>query len=224
MIALTFFKPLATGGLVMIRRTLITLGSVLLGSILIYPATCLAQQNDGAAPTNTEKHQTMLGRDTDLQNRQNQLMLLNEPGKTKVLTEEDKKVIMTQVLEDFTRVQMINKEMVKATSKLDNDSYKQISSLADEVNKRAKRLKTNLNIPDDKQDEKKPESKTDMDSAQLKASVMSLSVSLKSFCMSPVFTNPKVTTVGSLQNLKRDISDVIEMSRTVKKAASKLQN
>ncbi|HET6979256.1 MAG TPA: hypothetical protein VFI24_23190 [Pyrinomonadaceae bacterium] len=208
----------------MIRTTLITLGSVLLGSILIYPATCFAQTKGSSAPTNGARRDTMLGNDTDLQNRQNQLMLLNEPNKVKVLTEEDKKAIMHQIFEDFERLQVINKEMVKATSRLDNDSYKQISSLADEVNKRAKRLKTNLNIPDIEPDEKKAESKVEMDAAQLKASVLSLNVSVKSFCVSPVFTNPKVTTVGTLQNLRKDISDVIEMSRTVKKAASKLQD
>ena len=112
--------------------------------------------------------------------------------------------------------------MIKATSNLDNNSYKLISSLAEEMNKRAKRLKTNLNIPDVEHDKKEPETQNEMDATQLKASIQSLNSSVKSFVTSPVFTNPKVTTVGNLQNIRRDISNVIELSRIVKKAATKL--
>lgn len=209
----------------MTRSTLITLGSVLLGSVLIYPATCFAQKTTpGGGTPATARRETMLGREADLQNRALVLDLLREPGKTKLLTEDDQKFILKQIFEDFERVQVVNKEMIQASSNLDDKAYKRISSLADEMNKRAKRLKTNLNIPDLEHEKKEPENKSEMDAAQLKASVQSLNGSLKSFVNSPVFTNPKVTTVGHLQNLRRDIINVIDLSRTVKKAASKLQN
>ena len=207
----------------MSRTKLMTLGSVLLGSILIYPATCFAQKRGESAGTSTTRRETMLSRDADLQNRAITLQLLSEPGKTKVLTEDDRKFILNQIFEDFERLQVVNREILQASSSVDNNSYKRISSLADEINKRAKRLRTNLNIPDVEQDKKKAESQSEMNPAQLKASVQSLNGSVKSFVNSPIFLNPKVTTVGHLQNLRRDISDVIELSRTVKKVAAKLQ-
>ena len=208
----------------MLRPKLIRLGGVLFGALLILPATALGQQPGAPGGKAGAQRDTMLSREADIQNRTTQLELLSEPNKVKVLTTEDRKFIANQIFEDFERVQIINREMMQATSKLDDNSYKRISSLADEMNKRAKRLKTNLNIPDLEPDKKEPESKSEMDAAQLKVSILSLNVSVKSFCLSPVFTNPKVTTVGHLQNLRKDISDVIDVSRTVKKAASKLQN
>lgn len=207
----------------MSRPTLIILGSVLLGAVLINPVTTLAQDR-GAGGSRTNKRETMLGREADLEQRGRTLELLREPGKTKVITEDNRKFILKQIFEDFERVQVVNKEMVQASSELNNQSYKRISSLADEMNKRAKRLKTNLNIPELENEKEESESKPEMDAARLKASVQSLNGFVKSFCMSPVFTNPKVTTVGHLQNLRRDISNVIELSRTVKRAASRLQN
>jgi len=209
----------------MLRRMLIALGSILLGSLLIAPATTFAQKvvPGGGGGSTSERRDTRAGREADLENRAQQLDLLSHPEKIKTLTVEDQKFIASQIFEDFERVQIINRDMVKATTNLDNDSYKQISSLADEMNKRAKRLKTNLNIPDLEEDKKESESKSEMDAAQLKASVQSLNSSVKSFVNSPVFTNPRATTVGHLQNIRRDISNVIALSRTVKKTAAKLQ-
>jgi len=225
MTALASFSDFSTQEVLeMLRPTLITLGGVLLGALLVPPATALGQQPGAPGGKAGAQRDTMLSREADIQNRTTQLELLSEPNKVKVLTTEDRKFIANQIFEDFERVQIINREMMQATSKLDDNSYKRISSLADEMNKRAKRLKTNLNIPDLEPDKKEPESKSEMDAAQLKTSILSLNVSVKSFCLSPVFTNPKVTTVGHLQSLRKDISDVIEMSRTVKKAVSKLQH
>jgi hypothetical protein len=222
MTALASFLLLNTGGLEMVRPTLIALAGVLLATLLISPATSLAQDRGAAGPAGP-KRDTMLGRESDIQNRNTQLELLSEPGKVKLLTVEEQKFIAGQIFEDFERVQVINREMIKATSNLDNNSYKRLSSLADEMNKRAKRLKTNLNIPDVEHDKKEPESQTEMNEAQLKASVQTLNGTVKSFVNSPVFKDPRVTTVGHLQNLRRDISTMIDLSRTVKKAASKLQ-
>jgi hypothetical protein len=223
MTALASFSLLNTGGLKMLRSTLIALGGVLLGILLIFPVTSIAQDRGAAGPAGPKRDQ-MLGRQGDIENRNRQLELLSEPGKIKTLTVEEQKFIASQIFEDFERVQVINREMTKATSNLDNDSYKLIASLAEEMNKRAKRLKTNLNIPDLEKDKKESESLKEMDAAELKASVQSLNSSVKSFVTSPVFTNPRVTTVGNLQAIRRDISNVIELSRTVKKASTKLQN
>ncbi len=207
----------------MLRPTLITLGGVLLATLLISPATSLAQDRGAAGPAGP-KRDAMLGREGDLENRNRQLELLSEPGKVKTMTVEEQKFIAGQIFEDFERVQILNRDMTKATSTLDNQSFKLISSLADEMNKRAKRLKTNLNIPDVEHDKKEPEAQNEMDAAQLKATIMILNGSVKAFVNSPVFKDPRVTTVGHLQNIRRDISSVIELSRVVKKASAKLQN
>ena len=205
----------------MLRPKLITLSGVVLASLLIFPASSIGQDKGNVAGP---RRDSMLDREGDIENRTRRLELLSQPEKTKVLTDDDRKFIAGQILEDFERVQMINREMVQAVAHLDNKSYKQLASLSDEMNKRAKRLKVNLNIPDVEHDKKQPEDALPKDAAELKISVQTLTGTVKNFVNSPVFTDPKVTTVGHLQNLRRDISTVIELSQTVKKAASKLEH
>jgi hypothetical protein len=109
------------------------------------------------------------------------------------------------------------------SSNLNAQSCKRISSLADEMTKRAKRLKTNLGIPDPEPEKNDHEENAPaMDVAQFKASLQTLDGSVKSFVNSPLFKDPRVTTVGQLHSLRKDITNVIELSRTVKKAAGKL--
>jgi len=197
------------------------LGGVFLASLLIPPAS-LGQERGGTGSSAGAKRDTMLSREADIQNRNRILELLSEPGKTKLLSEDDRKLIAKQIFEDFERVQMLNREMLQASSNLDNNSYKRIASLADEMNKRAKRLKINLHIPDVEPEKKAPESPTEIDATQLKASLRTLNGSVTSFVNSPIFKDPRITTVGHLQTLRKDISNVIELSRTVKKTAGKL--
>lgn len=205
----------------MLRRTLITVSGVLLGSLLIFPATSKGQDKSNVAGP---RRDSMLDREGDIENRTRRMELLSKPEKTKVLSEDDRKFIAGQILEDFERVQVINREMVQAVAHLDSNSYKQIASLSDDLNKRAKRLKINLNIPDVEHEKKEPEESIPADAAEFKISVQTLTGTVKNFVNSAVFTDPKVTTVGTLQNLRRDISTVIDLSRTVKKAANKLQD
>jgi hypothetical protein len=207
------------------QYTLRTLGRVLGSLLLIAPVTCFAQKR-GEAPEGTSptSRATVIGRDEDILNREWTLRLLSE-GKSKApQTAEERKFIVSQIFEDFERMQVVNREMMKASSNLNVQSCKRISTLADELNKRAKRLKTNLGIPDPDQEKKGHEENAPaMDATQLKASLQTLDGSVKSFVNSPLFKDPRVTTVGQLHNLRRDIASVIELSRTVKKAAGKLQ-
>ncbi len=207
------------------QHTLKTLGSVFGGLLLIAPVTCFAQKRGDTPPGSspTARREAVFNKESDLQYRELTLRLLNE-GKTKTpQTAEDRKFIVSQIFEDFERMQVVNREMMQAGSNLNVQNCKRISTLADEMNKRAKRLKTNLGIPDPEQQKKDEENAPAMDAAQFKASLQSLDGSVKSFVNSPLFKDPRVTTVGQLHNLRRDIANVIELSRTVKKAAGKLQ-
>jgi hypothetical protein len=165
-----------------------------------------------------------LAREADLEGREIRLRLLSEPGKTKTAqTVDERKFIVNQIFEDFERMQVVNREMMQASSNLNAQSCKRISSLADEMTKRAKRLKTNLGIPDPEPEKNDHEENAPaMDVAQFKASLQTLDGSVKSFVNSPLFKDPRVTTVGQLHSLRKDITNVIELSRTVKKAAGKL--
>ena len=130
------------------QHTLRILCSVFGGLLLIAPVTCLAQKK-GATPTNAERRDAIFSREADIQGRELRLRLLNEPDKTKTIQEaEDLKFIVDQIFEDFERMQIVNREIMRASSNLNVQTCKRISTLADEMTNRAKRLMSNLGIPD----------------------------------------------------------------------------
>ena len=206
------------------RHMLRLLPGVFVSSLLIAPALTFAQ---GGVPSKTgptaERRETTDIREADLENREIRLRLLTDPSMTSNRSAADeRKLVVKQILEDFEGLQTANREMVKVSSKLDPSAYKRISSLADDINKRAKRLKTNLAIPDWKSDKPEAEPAVATDAPQLKASVGALNTSVTSFITNQFFKDPRVATIGQLHNLRRDISSVIELSQLVKKGASKL--
>ena len=208
------------------KRTLKALRTLLLSSLLIIPITRSMSQKrpDSSGAPGTPRTDTMLSRDADIQNRELRLLLLNEPEKsrTPTSTEDDRKMIVSQIFKDFERIQVINREMTQISSSLGPQSYKRISTLADDMNKRAKRLKTNLGVPDKNEDKKDHADELALDASQLKASLQALSVSVKSFVTNPIFQEPRATDVRQLINLRQDIFNVINLSQTVKKAAGNL--
>lgn len=206
------------------RHTLTVPASLVVSSLLIVPVASWAQKRSDSSGGSTaaSRREAILVREADLQNRSLRLRLLTEPGKNRTLSEDDRKLIVSQIFEDFERIQVVNREMTQASSSLKGPTYKRIATLAEEMGKRAKRLKTNLGIPDLAEEKKDAEHPLAIDVPQLKASLQALNVSVKSFVTSPLFKDPRVTDVGQLTNLRRDISNVIDLSRTVKKIAGKL--
>lgn len=200
------------------QHTLSVLGCLL----LIAPVTCFAQKRGESPASPSVRRDAILSREADIQNRELRLRLLNEVRSTTPTSADDRKLIVNQIFEDFERLQIANREMMRTSSTLNTTSYKQISSLAGEINKRAKRLKTNLGVPDLGQKPKETEPVPEMDVPHLKDLLQALNVSVKSFVTNPLFKDPRVTDVNHLTNLRRDIFNVIELSHTVKKNVVKL--
>jgi len=207
------------------RHALGTLGSLFVTFLLIAPVTSFGQKRGntpGSGPTSTLER--ILIREADIENRELNLRILREPGKAKApaLSAENRKLIVSHIFEDFERIQTVNRELMRVSSSLNPATYKHMSILAEEMNKRAKRLKENLGIPGVTHEKKDAEKATDIDGTQLKASLQTLSTSVKTFVTNPLFQDPRVTDVRHLDSLRQAISNIIELSRTVKKAAVKL--
>ena len=145
------------------RRRLLTPGTIFTSLLLIAPTTLLAQELPGTPRGRAaSRRESILTREAEIQGREARLRALND-GKVKApqLSAGDRKLVISQIFEDFERLQVANREMMRVSVTLDAPACKQISKLAEEMNKRARRLKSNLGVPDvagEKKDSETPNS------------------------------------------------------------------
>lgn len=161
------------------------------------------------------------------QTRDLKLRSVESPGRTKPAVEDpSQRVIYEQVSEDFHRLQLVNNEMMQATfpakSAYTPDSN-YISKSTDEMHKRAKRLLTNLRLPETELKEQKPANEDIANANQLKSALLALDSLVMSFIGNPTFKHPNVVDVVESVRAKRDLLGIIELSRRIKQHSEKLK-
>jgi hypothetical protein len=157
-------------------------------------------------------------KEADLQHY-NREMTLRNLGKNQPLSEQQQKLALKQIKEDFERLQAVNNEMMRTVSANEPLDYKGISGTLAEINKRAKRLKINLRMADDETGgalQGAPEG------GELKQSLYKLDSVIMSFVTSPLFQNTNVINTSLRSKAGRDLEGIIEMSQAVRKSAEKL--
>ena len=208
------------------RNRLGITGSILVTLILIAPAASFAQKraNTSIGTTGTSRRERVISREAETQGREARLRSLSEGGRVRAprASTHNQRLIVSQIFEDFEQIQLVNREMMVASATLDATTCKQIAKLAEDMNKRARRLKSNLGVADLEGEKKESGKAPAMDEAQFKAALQSLNASVMSFVGNPLFQDPRVTDVRQLDNLRADITNVIDLSRTIKKVAPKL--
>jgi hypothetical protein len=201
-------------------RGLIGVGSwLILLHVVMLPALA---QDRGSTGGRTSSRETMLQREEDLTNRDLRLRVVSEPEKVKEPPEEERKYIKSQIFEDFEHIQTIAGKLTEASSKGEGPNYKRISNLSADLHKRAKRLKTNLAIPDVEDEKKNAKPALAKDGQEVKGKALGLNQLVKSFVTNPIFKDPRVAQVRDLTRLRQDLLDIIELSQLLKKSAETL--
>lgn len=134
-------------------------------------------------------------------------------------TKERIQQAVEELQEDFTRLQVLNLEFVKSinTPKLD---YKFITKSAGEINKRADRLKNNLELPDPKGGKSIPATiSTELD---MKKSMLRLGKLIYSFTRNPFFKEASVVNDNAVQ-ARRELDEIIDVSKQIKVDSEKLK-
>ena len=133
----------------------------------------------------------------------------------------DPQLIMAEVNEDFSRLRELNEQLTKATASADALDYKYISESTAEIKKRSTRLKTNLVLPEPKQDETNRAFK-EPSNEQLKPSLSSLDALVQSFIKNPIFSDSGAIDPQLAARARRDLEDIITLSEKIRKSAEKL--
>lgn len=128
-----------------------------------------------------------------------------------------------QTKQDFKRIQFVRNDMVDDLVAKKPLDFKQISERAEEVNKRAARLKSYL-MPPTPVAEKRPEDEKEVvyTEEELKGALVKLCNTIYSFTANEMFKNPAALDAQKSLKAGADLLDIIELSSGIKRSADRL--
>lgn len=183
-------------------------------------AVASAQGPPGAGPPGFKNPKG----DTDANtNREAKLRSAEMGATTEQMNKQRLLAGIEETKQDFKRIQLVRNDMVDDLVARKPLDFKQISERAEEVNKRAVRLKSHL-MPPTPEAEKKPEEEKQIfyTDEELKGVLVKLCNTIYSFTANEMFKNPG--TLDAQKSLKAgsDLLDIIELSGNIKRSADKL--
>ncbi|HEV3471381.1 MAG TPA: hypothetical protein VG148_18795 [Pyrinomonadaceae bacterium] len=155
------------------------------------------------------------------QRREAQLRSAEMLGTAKPSTREAE-AAAAQMREDFRRIQILRNNVARHVLSGKPLDYKFITGEAEEINKRAGRLKANLVRGVNAGEKKEPEKPAEIEDDRLKDALVTICLRIDSFTENPVFKTPDVVDVEQTAKAGRDLRDIIRLSDAVRKAADRL--
>ena len=136
--------------------------------------------------------------------------LAARPGRS---SDHERRIIVAQIKADFLQIQIINDDL-----KLQTD-MKSVARSAAEINRCASRLKGNLLLPEASAISAL---RADNGPDQLQSLLSSLSNSINGFVENPVFESAKVIDGRLSAQAGRDLRQIIELSKRIRKSSERL--
>jgi hypothetical protein len=193
------------------------LAAVFLVSML---ATLVQAQRPGRSGSSSPaptRETSMMG---DLEREFNQRTL--EDQLHRPTARREAKLSFAQISEDFTRIQVINNELVTAARRDTELDLKFVAKSTAEIRKLAARLKENLVLPEPEEGTKHVQTEGGPEPEQLKPALAALGKLIAGFAHNPVFKEPKVVDAQMSAKARRDLEEIIELSGLLRKTSEKL--
>lgn len=161
--------------------------------------------------------------ETDAQTNREAKMRSAEVGATAEQLNRQRLVAgIEQTKQDFKRIQVVRNDMVDDLVAKKPLDFKQISERAEEVNRRALRLKSHL-MPPTPEAEKKADGKEALyTEEELKGALVKLCNTIYSFTGNEMFKNPGTLDAQKSMKAGADLLNIIELSDNVKRSADRL--
>jgi len=143
------------------------------------------------------------------------------------LTQQQLAAAIEQTKNDFKRIQLVRNELVDLLVSKKPFEYRQVARQAEEINKRAHRLKSFLMKPPPEatqpDDAKKPAPATpEMDEAGVRSALVKLCNTIHSFTGNPMFKNPDVIDAAQPAKAGGELLVIIDLSESVKLNAERM--
>ena len=191
--------------------------NIQLGSAVVLTIVCLILLRTSASAQvgNAAKIQRQ-----EMDKRELQLSDLSR-GNRKETDPKRTQAIKDQLNEDFQRILKLHNEMVRliaGTSPLD---YQFISDATGEINKRALRLQSTLALQKLEPSEQNLRRIHDLADMQTKDALIKLCREIELFVKNPIIDTPGTVDAQQLENARRDLESVVELSGAIKKGAQR---
>jgi hypothetical protein len=132
--------------------------------------------------------------------------------------------IKDQVNDDFHRILRLHNDMVRAIASNSPLDYQFISDATGEINKRAIRLQSTLALHKLEPPEQNPRHIHDLADMQTKDGLIKLCREIELFVKNPIIDTPGTVDAQQLENARRDLESVVELSGAIKKGAERQKN
>jgi hypothetical protein len=129
---------------------------------------------------------------------------------------------INQIRQDFTRIQVVRNELVRALLKGSALNYRFVSDQTREIRKSAGRLKTDLRLYDPNSDEKIEQKPVEVDQTHIKGELVKLCNTIFSFTENPALKSPDLVDLNNSARAKTDLQRIIDLSESISKGAEKL--
>ncbi len=189
--------------------------------LLVLPGAALAQRTTPKNPSGRETYEATRARERNIRDREMRMQHLDDLiGKQP--TKKEQMLALAQIKEDFERMQAVNNNLLREVSIKQALDFKLISEATEEINKLAKRLKSNLVFPETEQNKEDQKKANAVDATNLKVSIQQLDSFVMSFVTNPHFQNLGVLDTENAAKASNDLKAIIELSGNIKKHSEKL--
>ncbi|HYO62704.1 MAG TPA: hypothetical protein VER08_03505 [Pyrinomonadaceae bacterium] len=173
-------------------------------------------------PTVAEMQRVFLERNLHITARRHaEIIRKRDADEEKRITVARQQLILEQVRKDYRAVQELNKRMLLSFLSGRPD-YSVLSKDAVEIGRAADRLKQNLALPAPPPDTPKSPP-TYVQGLALAPMLRVLDTRVISFVNNPFFQNPNVLDMSHTNKARRDLEDIISLSRDIRRNAVQMQ-
>jgi hypothetical protein len=136
--------------------------------------------------------------------------------------EEEQRLALAQIREDYVRLQVVNKDLSKAASQTDALDLKEVAKSVAEIRRRAERLLENLALPELQEGAARSKPNDIEREEQLKASLLALGQLVERFVRNPIFREVNVIDAQASTRARRDLQSIITISERLRRESEKL--
>jgi len=134
---------------------------------------------------------------------------------------KDPQLALAELQEDFTQIQLHNRDLVLTTDKSPVLDAKFVSKETAEIRKRAERLLNNLALPDAPADGATAVESVAADPAAIKKAIVEMGWLIYGFTKNPMFKEAQVIDAVWAERARRDLDRILEFGKQIK-ASSEL--